>query len=188
MKSFQGRILQAHVTNNALLIQKSKLLTFRTQEEFDRSMSLCLRWMASDRVGNTRKQVRLDRPQEKLAAVTGEAPEHTLILPPTDKEPENVTTKIEEGNIGNDNAIYSIEAQGKRSLDVKESHKSIEKSSAVPPMDKKDERPGNLSSKIKGDRTGKRHTVYPIKTRGKKGKTGEDNTAHSTQAQGRDLH
>lgn len=69
MNSFQGRILQAHVTNNALLLQKSKLFTFRTKEEFHKSMSLFLRWIASDRVGNTHKQVQLDRPQEKPADV-----------------------------------------------------------------------------------------------------------------------
>lgn len=81
-----------------------------------------------------------------------------------------------------------LEAQGKRCLDIKEGYKSIEKSSAIPPMDKKYEKPGNLSSKIQGCRTGRRNNVYLIKSRGKEGQTGEDNTAHSTEAQGKGLH
>lgn len=116
MNSFQGRILQAHVTNNALLLQKSKLFTFRTKAEFHKSMSLFLRWIASDRVGNTHQQVRLDRPQEKPADVKPalKALENMFDPPPTDKEPENVSTNIEEGQIGKGNTVQSVEAQGKK--------------------------------------------------------------------------
>ncbi|KAJ9364437.1 hypothetical protein DTO280E4_1683 [Paecilomyces variotii] len=59
--NFQGRILQAYATNDGLVIQKSKLCSFRTQEEFEKSMSLFLRWIASERVGDTYKQEKCQR-------------------------------------------------------------------------------------------------------------------------------
>lgn len=65
MNSFQGRILQAHVTDSELLIQKTKLHSFRTQSEFEQSMQLFLRYIASDRVGDTRQLVSLDLNAQK---------------------------------------------------------------------------------------------------------------------------
>lgn len=84
--NFQGRILQAYATNDGLVIQKSKLCSFRTQEEFDKSISLFLRWIASERVGNTYKQVRLDPFQEESADIepTRKALRNMFITTPTD--------------------------------------------------------------------------------------------------------
>ncbi|KAJ9222823.1 hypothetical protein DTO169C6_4838 [Paecilomyces variotii] len=64
MESFQGRIMQAHATEDGLLIQKTKLHSFRTQDEFDQSMPFFVRYTASDRVGDTKQRVLLDLPRE----------------------------------------------------------------------------------------------------------------------------
>lgn len=59
MDSLQGRILQAHMTNSGLIIKKSKLYDFDRQADFEKSMTLFSRYMACDRIGNTRKFVNL---------------------------------------------------------------------------------------------------------------------------------
>ncbi|KAL1872159.1 hypothetical protein Plec18167_006762 [Paecilomyces lecythidis] len=55
MDSLQGRIVMANMTNDGLLIHKSKLYDFRTQEEFDASMPVFTRYMAGYRIGDTRQ-------------------------------------------------------------------------------------------------------------------------------------
>ncbi|KAJ9230638.1 hypothetical protein DTO271D3_6781 [Paecilomyces variotii] len=60
MDSLQGRILQAHMTNSGLIIKKSKLHDFDRQADFEKSMTLFSRYMACDRIGNTRKFVKFD--------------------------------------------------------------------------------------------------------------------------------
>lgn len=60
MGSMQGRILQSHVTNNGLVIRKTKLHSFQTLQDLKQSTDLFSRYMASDRVGDTRQFVSFD--------------------------------------------------------------------------------------------------------------------------------
>ncbi|GAD99544.1 hypothetical protein NFIA_002260 [Paecilomyces variotii No. 5] len=95
MDSFHGRILQAHTTNDGLVIQKSRLCSFRTQQEFDKSMSLFLRWMASERVGNTHQQVQLDPSKGEPADVKAirKAMKGFFITTPADGRTGDVPTQ-----------------------------------------------------------------------------------------------
>ncbi|KAJ9248172.1 hypothetical protein DTO207G8_7613 [Paecilomyces variotii] len=60
MGSLKGRILQAHVTDSGLVIKKSKLYDFDKQVDFERSITLFTRHMASDRIGDTRQLTMFD--------------------------------------------------------------------------------------------------------------------------------
>jgi hypothetical protein len=52
--------LQAHITNRGLVVQKTKLYNFGIQTKFEESIALFSRYMACDRVGDTRKLVTFD--------------------------------------------------------------------------------------------------------------------------------
>ncbi|GAD95905.1 hypothetical protein PMAA_014700 [Paecilomyces variotii No. 5] len=67
MNSLRGRILQAHVTDNELVINKSKLYDFDKQADFERSITLFTRHMACDRIGDTRQVVSFDATKRKTA-------------------------------------------------------------------------------------------------------------------------
>ena len=60
MGSKEGRIVQAHVTNSGVVVQKSKLYSFKSAKDLKNSGDLFSRYMASRRIGDTRRHVSLD--------------------------------------------------------------------------------------------------------------------------------
>lgn len=72
MDSFQGRVLQAHVTDNGISIKKSKLYNFKIQTELEDSMDLFSRYMAGYRIGDTRKFVVFDIKAQEIPTATAE--------------------------------------------------------------------------------------------------------------------
>lgn len=72
MNSFQGRVLQAHVTDNGISIKKSELYNFKTHTELEDSMTLFSRYMAGYRIGDTEKFVMFDIKAQEIRAITPE--------------------------------------------------------------------------------------------------------------------
>ncbi|KAJ9235411.1 hypothetical protein DTO169E5_6127 [Paecilomyces variotii] len=72
MNSFQGRVLQAHVTDSGISIKKSELYNFKTHTELEDSMTLFSRYMAGYRIGDTEKFVMFDIKAREIRAITPE--------------------------------------------------------------------------------------------------------------------
>lgn len=68
MRSLQGRILQAHVTSSGIVIKKSKLYDFEKQTDFEQSITLFTRYVAGDRIGDTRQLTIFDLGTEEMPA------------------------------------------------------------------------------------------------------------------------
>ncbi|GAD97656.1 hypothetical protein NFIA_002260 [Paecilomyces variotii No. 5] len=70
VNSFQRRVLQTRVTDNGISVQKSELYNFRTQNDFEDSVGLFSRYMASTRMGDTRKLVAFDIKAQEMPVLT----------------------------------------------------------------------------------------------------------------------
>lgn len=55
MDSMEGRILQAHASDNGVIIRKTKLCSFKSRQDAMSSGDLFCRYIASQRIGDTRR-------------------------------------------------------------------------------------------------------------------------------------